>query len=75
MDKKKFFKKPKVLKVIKCNNKSDAIYSLKKSVDDFLNIKKCTLGEIIQNPIKNLVKYHFTYNKIYHRFDIYFNAR
>ena len=38
LDKKKFFKKPKVLKVIKCNNKSDAIYSLKKSVDYFLNI-------------------------------------
>lgn len=38
LDKNKFFKKPKVLKVVKYNNKSDAMYSLTKSVDYFLNI-------------------------------------
>ena len=38
LDKNKFFKNPKVLKVVKYNNKSDAMYSLTKSVDYFLNI-------------------------------------
>ena len=50
-------------KDLEINFSGSVAYFLKKEIAVFLNIKKCTLGEIIQNPIKNLVKYHFTHNK------------
>lgn len=50
-------------KDLEINFSGSVAYFLKKEIAVFLNTKKCILGEIIQNPIKNLVKYHFTHNK------------